>query len=272
MKRLILGILIVAAIFYFIQPPTVSHDDAPKVYTKVEKTLEQKEESLTLPNRFDRIMNFQDEVQKAMNARVAPKNQVTENEIPEMMFDALVATEDKRFYSHPGVDVYGIFRAFYVNSLAGETVEGGSTITQQLVKNLFLSSQRTWTRKTEELVLALMMEHYYTKKEILTMYLNSVYFGNNYYGIKEATEGYFNEEPNEIGLCQAALLAGLPQAPTFYNPKANPIAAKAKREIVLELMLKQNLITKKDFNGAVNAVLLPSDKGAKEPLQVKKAS
>lgn len=272
MKRLILGIIIVFAIFYFVQTPTVNTDDAPQVYTKVEKNLEEKEERLTASNHIDRIINFQDEVQEALNERVSPKNYIPTNEIPSVMKEALVATEDKRFYNHPGIDIYGIFRAFYVNSVARETVEGGSTITQQLVKNLFLSTQRTWSRKAEEFVLALMMEHYYTKDEILGMYLNSVYYGNNYYGLKEACRGYFNEEPQQIDLPQAALLAGLPQAPTFYNPKANPIAAKAKREIVLNLMMQQNMITKKQFEEAKNAELLPKNKSIEKEQTLPKVS
>lgn len=265
MKRLILAIIVVCSVFYFVQPPKVLNDSIPKVYTEVEKNIEAEEEGLSLKGHAMRFIHFQDAVQKALHHRVSAANYVPADQIPTVMKEAIVATEDKRFYEHPGIDFYGIARAFYVNSMAGETVEGGSTITQQLVKNLFLSPKRVWTRKVEEVALAFMMEHYYTKEEILAMYLNSIYYGNHYYGIKEASEGYFNESPQQIKLAQAALLAGLPQAPTFYNPKVNPIAAVAKRDIVLELMMKQHMITKLQADTAKSLPLLPVKKPEAKP-------
>lgn len=269
MKKILFGIIIVGAIFYFVQPPNVVRDDAPKKYTQVEQKLELKENSRTVYDRIERLTHFKEEVTTALNERVKPSEYVPDEEIPEVVKEALIAVEDKRFMSHPGVDIYGVFRAFYVNSLSGETVEGGSTITQQLVKNLFLTADRTWTRKAEELVLALMMEHYYTKDQILGMYLNSVYYGNNYYGLREASEGYFKVDPRQINLAQAALLAGLPQAPTFYNPIENPVAATAKREIVLNLMLNQNMITKKQYEIAKGAPLIYRKQVVAKPVVAK---
>ena len=154
--------------------------------------------------------------------------------IPEYTKNALVAIEDKRYYNHGAIDVLGIIRAFYTNTIAGETVEGGSTITQQLVKNLFLSSKRIMSRKVEEAILASEMEHYYSKEEILTMYLNTVYYGHGYYGIYEASHGYFGTSPSRLTLAQSALLAALPNAPSYLDPYTNYKGAKARQKLVLE--------------------------------------
>lgn len=214
------------------------------------------EKELPLMKHVDRFINFRETVQEALNRRVAPADYVPDQDIPRVMKQAIVATEDKRFYDHGAIDFYGIVRALYTNILAGQTVEGGSTITQQLVKNLFLSSDRVWSRKAEELLIAFMMETYYTKEEILTMYLNSIYYGNDYTGIKEASEGYFKVEPKNLTIAQSAMLAGLPQAPTYYNPVKNPEAAQRRRAVVIHLMKEQRLITPQEAYDADKAPVI----------------
>ena len=156
----------------------------------------------------------------------------------------MIAVEDNRFYSHHGFDVEGILRASLVNLQYGQIEEGASTITQQLVKNLFLSHERSFGRKAEELVLALDMEANYSKDEILELYLNTIYFGSNYYGIREASLGYFGKEPDKLALPEAAMLAGLPNAPSLYSPYVDFLMAKKRQFVVLEAMVRTGAISK----------------------------
>lgn len=188
-----------------------------KAHTIVEKQIEQSEDTLSRTDRIIRLFTFRDKVQIALNQRVSKEHWVKGDVIPEYTKNALIAIEDKRYYKHGAIDVLGIIRALYTNTIAGETLEGGSTITQQLVKNLFLSSKRIMSRKVEEAILASEMEHYYSKEEILTMYLNTVYYGHNYYGIYEAAHGYFGTSPSRLTLGQSALLAALPNAVLFRS-------------------------------------------------------
>lgn len=218
--------------------------DTKAPQTAIEQHIESSEDQMTRSQRIARLFHFRQAVSEALDKRVPPSQQVTSKGIAQSMKDALVATEDKRFYEHGAIDTFGIVRALYTNVVAGQTMEGGSTITQQLVKNLFLSSKRILSRKMEEVLLAFLMEHDYSKDEIITMYLNSIYYGNNYYGIKVAAKGYFDTTPAELTIPQAALLAGLPQAPTYYNPFTNLREAKNRQRIVLGLMAEQGYIPK----------------------------
>ncbi len=224
-------------------------------YTTREQTLESTEDQLSRTERINRLFPFKEAVEKALNQRVPSNQRVKGDEISQNLKDALVATEDKRYYEHGAIDVFGIGRAFYTNLTAGHTVEGGSTITQQLVKNLFLSSKRIMSRKVEEVILAYLMELYYTKDEILTMYLNTIYYGNNYYGIEQASKGYFNTTPAKLTLGQAALMAGMPQAPSYYNPITNFKAAKERQRTVLTLMTQQGIISNREADKAYYANL-----------------
>ena len=185
-----------------------------------------------------------------MEKRVPKEHRVRSEDINPIVKKALIATEDKRFYDHGAVDFFSIGRALYTNTIAGETVEGGSTITQQLVKNLFLSSKRIMSRKVEEVFLAYLMEHYYSKDEILTMYLNTIYYGNDHYGIKSASEAYFKTEPKDLNLSQAAVIAGIPQAPSYFNPVSNFDATKQRQRTVLTLMAQQGIIAYQDIDKA----------------------
>jgi len=163
--------------------------------------------------------------------------------IPPVVRDAFIAIEDVRFYEHPGVDLRAIARAAWTNLRGGKVVEGGSTITQQLVKNSFLKPERTWQRKIQEVVLALMVERRFTKDEILEMYLNRIYLGEGAYGVQAAAQVYFGKNVSDLNLPEAALLAGLTKAPSLYSPFRNPEGALERRNLVLDNMLKYNLIT-----------------------------
>src|SRR5256886_15181620 len=157
--------------------------------------------------------------------------------IPRALRDALIATEDKRFYSHFGLDPIGILRALYQNYRRGGFAEGGSTITQQLTKVLFLTPDKSLERKLKEAVLALELERRYPKDRILEMYLNQVYFGQGAYGVEAAARTYFGKPVSELNVREGALLAGLPRAPTNYSPFDRPEAAKRRREVVLRRLV-----------------------------------
>ena len=154
--------------------------------------------------------------------------------------------EDRRFYEHGAIDPIGVTRAAVTNYFAGHTLEGGSTITQQTVKNIFLSNDRTILRKMEELALAVQLEKYYTKDQILELYLNTIYFGHGAYGLKEASLTYFGKEPKDLDLSQCAMLAGLPQAPSAYDPIDHPKEGAQRMTVVLTLMAQQGYISPED--------------------------
>jgi len=168
------------------------------------------------------------------------------SDIPVYCRQATIATEDANYYSHPGVDVIGILRAIWINLQGGEVLSGGSTITQQLARNLLLSpderSQRTLTRKLRESILAWRITQTYSKDDILALYLNEVYYGNLAYGIEAAAQTYFGKPVGQLDLAECALLAGLPQSPPRYDPLTDLKAAQERQAIVLDLMLKQNYI------------------------------
>lgn len=168
---------------------------------------------------------------------------VSINSISPYVQQAIVANEDNRFFTHFGVDPIGIARAFFVNLRAGGVIEGGSTITQQLAKNMFLTQERTLTRKIKEALLALIIERKFSKQEILQAYLNQVYFGEGAYGIEAAAQVYFGKHASELNLGESALLAGLPRGPNIYSPYIDPNAALARRAVVLSGMVKEGYIT-----------------------------
>ncbi len=176
-------------------------------------------------------------------------------EIPDRIKKAFVAAEDVRFYKHPGVDIVGILRALYRDIRAGGIVEGGSTITQQLAKMLFLKPEKSLERKIKEAILSIQIEKKYTKDEILGLYLNQAYFGNRAYGIAAASEAYFGKSFKDINIAEIALLAALPKAPSAYNPFKRPNIALKRRNIVLQKMLEEGFITKEQY-----------DEGIKYPL------
>ncbi|WP_303104795.1 transglycosylase domain-containing protein [uncultured Mitsuokella sp.] len=194
----------------------------------------------TISERLSRIIFLK----RAVNSRLDRSHYIRIDEIPTSMQQAIVAVEDKRFYDHHGFDIEGIMRATLVNLQQGEIDEGASTITQQLVKNLFLTHERSFGRKAEEFLLSLAMEFNYSKDEILEMYLNTIYYGSNFYGIEEAAEGYFGKRPSELQLPEAAMLAGLPNAPSLYSPYVDFMMAKKRQFVVLDAMVRAGYIDK----------------------------
>ncbi|RHM55565.1 glycosyl transferase family 51 [Mitsuokella sp. AF33-22] len=194
----------------------------------------------TISERLSRIIFLK----RAVNSRLDRSHYTRIDEIPTSMQQAIVAVEDKRFYDHHGFDIEGIMRATLVNLQQGEIDEGASTITQQLVKNLFLTHERSFGRKAEEFLLSLAMEFNYSKDEILEMYLNTIYYGSNFYGIEEAAEGYFGKHPSELQLPEAAMLAGLPNAPSLYSPYVDFMMAKKRQFVVLDAMVRAGYIDK----------------------------
>lgn len=166
--------------------------------------------------------------------------------LPPYVVQAVIATEDSRFYSHFGIDVVGVTRAMMTNISAGRLVQGGSTITQQLAKNLFLEPKRTLDRKIQEAILAVWLEQRFTKDEILEMYLNRVYFGAGSYGIEAASQRYFGKSAREVMLSEAAILAGLLKAPSRFAPTRHPERAEARSRVVLQRMVEEGFITESE--------------------------
>lgn len=164
-------------------------------------------------------------------------------EMPTHLLDAIVAIEDDRFYRHKGIDFTGIARAFVRNLRAGKIMEGGSTLTQQLARNLYLTQERTLARKLKEAVLTVKLELQYSKRELLGMYWNTIYLGDGTYGVEVASQTYFGKSARTLTLGEAALLAGLPRSPEFYAPTHDPDAARRRRDLVLTRMAERGLIS-----------------------------
>ncbi|MCX7779955.1 MAG: transglycosylase domain-containing protein [Negativicutes bacterium] len=181
-------------------------------------------------------------LKSAVEAKLDRNKYVKLEDIPLSLQQAIIAVEDNRFYRHYGFDIEGILRAALVNLQTGALVEGGSTITQQLVRNLFLSQEKTFGRKFEEVILAINMELRYSKEEILEMYLNTIYFGSGAYGIGDAAKVYFGKRPAELTLAQSAMLAGLPNAPSALSPLEDLEAAKQRQAVVLAAMVRHSYI------------------------------
>lgn len=173
------------------------------------------------------------------------------DQIPQQLKDAVIATEDRRFYSHPGVDIRGIMRAVVHLVSKGTKEQGGSTITMQVARNFFLTRTKTYTRKINEILLALKIEQELTKDEILELYLNKIYFGKRAYGVQAAAEVYYGTTVDKLTLAQIAMLAGLPQAPSAINPLNSPEGAIKRRTHVLDRMLTYKLITPAEYKEAM---------------------
>jgi opacity protein-like surface antigen len=180
---------------------------------------------------------------------------VRSEEIAPVVKQAIVAVEDRRFWEHRGVDIQGMARALWADIQHKKVVQGGSTITQQFIKNQYTATDRTVSRKLKEAALAWQLEQEWSKDKILTEYLNTIYFGNGAYGIQQAALTYFKHGASTVTLPEAALLAGIPSDPGRYDPVTNPRAARARRELVLRLMREQGLITRTGYRKAVRAPL-----------------
>ncbi len=175
------------------------------------------------------------------------RNVVTIDKVPTHLKQAILAAEDDRFYKHGGVDYIGVLRAAYSNFSAGSVQQGASTITMQVARNFFLTREKTLTRKFSEALLSFKIEHFLTKDEILELYINQIYLGQRSYGFAAAAQAYFDKPLNEINIAEAAMLAGLPKAPSSYNPVVNPDRAKIRQVYVLRRMNKLNHISDQDF-------------------------
>ena len=158
--------------------------------------------------------------------------------IPDIYKDAVIAVEDHRFYDHKGIDIIAIGRALLNDIRARELVEGGSTITQQLAKNMYFTQDKTLTRKIAEVFMAKKIESNYNKEEILELYVNYIYYGSGYYDIKSASLGYFDKEPQDLTEGESIMLAGIPNAPSVYNPKVSPKLARERQKQVIDKMIK----------------------------------
>lgn len=187
-------------------------------------------------------------------------------QIPKHLQNGVVAIEDERFYQHRGVDLKAIFRALYVNIQSGRIVEGGSTITQQYVRNTFITPEVTMLRKIKEAALAYQLEKKYSKKKILELYLNTVYYGQGCYGVETASQNFFGKPAKDLTLAESALLAGLPGAPNYFSPHNNPKLAMTRRNLVLDKMAKFKYITKKEAEEAKKTPIVLKPTPTQEPL------
>ena len=176
-------------------------------------------------------------------------------EVPQQLKNAVIAAEDERFYEHPGIDYVGVMRAAWTNLVAGGRRQGASTITMQVARNFFLSSEKTITRKLYEALLAFKIEHSLTKEQILELYVNQIYLGQRAYGFAAASQTYYGKALNQLSLAETAMLAGLPKAPSLYNPIANPQRAKQRQQYVLRRMTELGQIDATQYEDALKAPL-----------------
>ncbi|MBQ6860106.1 MAG: transglycosylase domain-containing protein [Clostridia bacterium] len=176
----------------------------------------------------------------------------TIEELPEIYIQAVLAVEDRRFYSHSGIDIISIARAIKNDIVAGEFVEGGSTITQQLAKNVYFTQAKKLERKIAEVFMAFQIEKECDKDKILELYLNTSYFGEGCYTVYDASKRYFDKEPNEMTVEESTMLAGIPNAPSVYAPTVNPDLAKQRQRQVLDKMVEYGIITIEEAKEIMN--------------------
>ncbi len=237
MKKLLLFLLILGGAYYWgadlaappAAIPTPARTQAPA-------------DTLTLRDVREQYRLWHD-FRGAFEAHLDRSRFTPVEELPLFLRQAIIATEDRRFYEHGAVDLMSIARAAVSNYQAGDVQEGASTITQQVVKTVLLSDERTWLRKGQEVLLAIRMEYAYDKDEILEIYLNTIYYGSGATGIGEAARTYFDTTPAALSLAQCAMLAGLPQAPSARNPFSDYEGAKERQRTVLTLMVRQGMIS-----------------------------
>ena len=176
------------------------------------------------------------------------KDYTSLSEIPKIYTVAVISVEDHRFEKHHGIDVIAISRAAFNDIRTMSFVEGGSTITQQLAKNMYFTQEKKITRKIAEVFMSYEIEKNYSKDEILELYVNTIYYGNNYYNIKSASLGYFDKLPKDLNSSECTMLSGIPNAPSLYNPKATTKLAKQRQKQVIQKMIKYGNLNKEDAN------------------------
>ncbi len=206
--------------------------------------------SIYSPYKASQIYTYDNELLTELY--VERRHNLPHSEIPDKVRHAVIAVEDIRFYKHKGIDPVRMMGAFYVDLKAGEYVQGGSTITQQLAKLIFLSPEKTITRKIKEILLSIQIERIYSKEEILGHYLNKAYFGSQTYGIEAAAWSYFGKSVDRLEIAEAAILAGLMKAPSMYSPFKNPDLALKRRDVVLGSMYKNGFISEEEFVKALS--------------------
>lgn len=182
-------------------------------------------------------------------------NYIAIADVPKTYKEATIATEDHRFYSHHGIDIITTARSLIENIRNKELSNGGSTITQQVARNFYFTQEKSFIRKIAELFVAFDLEKNYSKDEILEMYLNIIYFGDGYTGLKQASYGYFRKSPSKLSLNEQTILVGIPNAPSVYSLSVNPELAKKRQEQVLDAMIKYNYISKDEANEIKNTDL-----------------
>ncbi|MCE5172199.1 PBP1A family penicillin-binding protein [Paenibacillus profundus] len=202
------------------------------------------------------LLDFHGNVLTALTPGQTQQSAVKLADVASEVVQATIATEDRQFYHHMGIDFKGVARAFLVNLEHLSKKQGASTLTQQLARNLYLSHERTWTRKAKEALYALQLEMKYSKDEILEMYLNQVYYGHGAYGIEAAAQLYFNKPARKLSLAESALLAGIPRGPSYYSPYLNMKNAKDRQKIVLQNMVDMGDITQDTAKRAYNEMLV----------------
>ncbi|HHH39644.1 MAG TPA: peptidase, partial [Sedimenticola sp.] len=233
---LLLGVIVggigAAVIYYYLEPELPATDSLRDVELQV---------PLRVYSRDRRLI-----------AEYGEKRRIplTYDELPKPMVQAFLAAEDNRFFEHPGVDYQGLIRAALQLLMTGEKRQGGSTITMQVARNFFLSRKKTYTRKLQEILLALKIEHDLSKQEILELYLNKIYLGHRAYGVGAAAQVYYGSGVNDLTLAQTAMIAGLPKAPSRYNPITNPARALERRNYVLDRMRQQGYIDEQAYRQA----------------------
>lgn len=205
--------------------------------------------SFIIYNGYNMYKNAVNEIsleKKVLNIR-NDVNFVSINDVPKYYSDAIIAVEDHRFKEHGAIDIISIGRAFVSNVQAKELNEGGSTITQQVAKNLYFITENNFVyRKIAEIFLSFDLENNYSKNEILELYFNTIYFGEGYYGITEASKGYYKKEPKDLSLYEATLLAGVPNAPSVYAPTINPDLAKSRQGKVIRSMIEYGYLSQEE--------------------------
>ncbi|MDT8309988.1 MAG: penicillin-binding protein 1A [Methylophaga sp.] len=231
------GVVSIAVIYFLLAPKLPDAEELRKV-------------QLQIPMRI-----YSDE--GLMMAEFGEKRRIPAKfeSIPPKLIDAFLAAEDDRFFAHPGVDYQGLIRAAYSLAVTGEKTQGGSTITMQVARNFFLSSEKTYLRKLNEIILALEIEQTLSKEEILALYLNKIYLGSRAYGVGAAAEVYYGKTLDQMTLAEMAMIAGLPKAPSASNPIANPERALQRRNYVLSRMLDVGYIDKQQYDIAINEPL-----------------
>lgn len=202
-------------------------------------------------NLYLEAINETSVIDKSKEIKETVENYTKYEQLPQNYINAVLAVEDRRFFDHNGIDIISIMRAILTDIKELSPVEGGSTITQQLAKNIYFTQKKEITRKVAELFMAFEIENVLSKEEIFELYVNTIYFGDGYYNINDACKGYFDKKVEDMDLYESTLLAGIPNAPSVYSPTKNPELAKQRQIQVLNKMVKFNYLTQKEVDDLI---------------------